>query len=589
MNPALLYLRVSTARQANRGGEPEGYSLPAQREACARKASELGAEVVGEFVDAGASARSVDRPGLQALIERLADKSLPAVGYVIVHKLDRLARDRADDVSVLLAIRAAGAELVSVSEQIDATPAGMLLHGIMASIAEFYSRNLSEEAKKGLSEKAKRGGTIGYAPTGYLNTTERVLGDDGISREAKTVIPDPSRAPHISWAFAEYARGELSLSDLTVALAARGLTSRDSRAAGKALSRASVHRMLSNPYYVGKVVHRGVQYDGKHEPLVDPATFAKVQDMLAGRKIAGDRAWRRTHYLKGTVVCARCGSRLGYSHNRGSGGVYEYFFCLGRAKKRTDCDLPYLSAAGVEDGVLALWQRQTLTPDDVERARRAADMELAAMTTRQSRDLRAARGDVERLTATKQRLLDAYLAEALTLTDFQAKQSDLAAQLTSAQSRLDDLPRTPTASPCGSSWCSPSWPEQASSMRRAQTMPGDCSTMLSSPASPSDSTTRLTDSRTRWSRRWWRWRMRAAWGRPRTTVLCSLTWRYRPHRRPTRARQACTGPTGRTVARTATGRRGRAERPATATSTPRTPDTKRTPAAPWSGVTGVLT
>ena len=76
--------------------------------------------------------------------------------------------------------------------------------------------------------------------------------------------------------------------------------------------------------------------------------------MLAGRKIAGDRAWRRTHYLKGTVVCARCGSRLGYSHNRGSGGVYEYFFCLGRAKKRTDCDLPYLSATGVEDGVLAL-------------------------------------------------------------------------------------------------------------------------------------------------------------------------------------------------------------------------------------------
>ena len=281
MNPALLYLRVSTARQANRGGEPEGYSLPAQREACARKASELGAEVVGEFVDAGASARSVDRPRLQALIERLADKSLPPVGYVIVHKLDRLARDRADDVSVLLAIRAAGAELVSVSEQIDATPAGMLLHGIMASIAEFYSRNLSEEAKKGLREKAKRGGTIGYAPTGYLNTTERVLGDDGISREAKTVVPDSVRAPHITWAFTEYAQGGMSVSDLTVALAARGL---NSRAVGKALSRASVHRMLSNPYYGGKVVHRGVQYDGKHEPLVDQATFARCRTCWRGAR-----------------------------------------------------------------------------------------------------------------------------------------------------------------------------------------------------------------------------------------------------------------------------------------------------------------
>lgn len=195
---ALLYLRVSTSRQAHRGGEAEGYSLPAQREACTRKASELGASVAGEYVDAGASARSADRDGLQDLLARLADKSQAAISYVIVHKLDRLARDRADDVALLLAIRQAGAQLVSVSEQIDETPAGMLLHGIMATMAEFYSRNLSSEAKKGIAEKAKRGGTIGYAPTGYINSTTRVVGDDGVSREIKTVIPDPVRAPHIS-------------------------------------------------------------------------------------------------------------------------------------------------------------------------------------------------------------------------------------------------------------------------------------------------------------------------------------------------------------------------------------------------------
>lgn len=127
-NSALLYLRVSTSRQARRGGEAEGYSLPAQREACTRKAAELGAVVAGEFVDAGASARSADRDGLQDLLARLADTEQPPIGYVIVHKLDRLARDRADDVALLLAIRNAGAQLVSVSEQIDETPAGMLLH-----------------------------------------------------------------------------------------------------------------------------------------------------------------------------------------------------------------------------------------------------------------------------------------------------------------------------------------------------------------------------------------------------------------------------------------------------------------------------
>jgi DNA invertase Pin-like site-specific DNA recombinase len=179
----LLYLRVSTSRQATRDGQSEGYSIPAQRAACERLAKSLGAQVIDEFVDAGASARSADRPALQALLERLKQKD---VDYLIVHKVDRLARDRADDVAIARAIHQAGAKLVSASEQIDETPAGMLLHGIMATIAEFYSRNLSTEAKKGMAEKAKRGGTIGYAPIGYQNTTTRVEG-----REVKTVAFDP--------------------------------------------------------------------------------------------------------------------------------------------------------------------------------------------------------------------------------------------------------------------------------------------------------------------------------------------------------------------------------------------------------------
>ena len=89
----------------------EGYSIPAQRAACRRKAEELGASVVDEYVDAGASARSIDRPALQELLERLREKR--DLDYVIVHKVDRLARDRADDVAIGLTIHTAGAVLVS--------------------------------------------------------------------------------------------------------------------------------------------------------------------------------------------------------------------------------------------------------------------------------------------------------------------------------------------------------------------------------------------------------------------------------------------------------------------------------------------
>ena len=155
---AVIYLRVSTKDQANRGGEAEGFSIPAQRDACLRKAETIGAVVVAEFVDAGESARSANRPELQKM---LAFVKKHKVKHVIVHKIDRLARNRADDVEINLELSAAGAQLVSCSENIDETPSGMLLHGIMSSIAEFYSHNLAAESKKGMRQKAMNGGTPG--------------------------------------------------------------------------------------------------------------------------------------------------------------------------------------------------------------------------------------------------------------------------------------------------------------------------------------------------------------------------------------------------------------------------------------------
>src|SRR4051812_40648885 len=88
---AVIYLRVSTERQARSGVEAEGYSIPAQRDAAVRKAESLGAQVVEEFVDAGASAKTADRAALQSMLARLKDQG--DIDFVIVHKIDRLARN----------------------------------------------------------------------------------------------------------------------------------------------------------------------------------------------------------------------------------------------------------------------------------------------------------------------------------------------------------------------------------------------------------------------------------------------------------------------------------------------------------------
>lgn len=65
---AVSYLRVSTKEQAERGGRDEGFSIPAQRDANLRKARDLNAIVVEEFIDAGESARKADRPELMRMI-----------------------------------------------------------------------------------------------------------------------------------------------------------------------------------------------------------------------------------------------------------------------------------------------------------------------------------------------------------------------------------------------------------------------------------------------------------------------------------------------------------------------------------------
>jgi DNA invertase Pin-like site-specific DNA recombinase len=424
---AVLYLRVSTSRQAYKNGEAEGYSIPAQRDACTRKARELGGQVMEEFVDAGESARSADRPELQRMLKYIAEHP---VSYVIVHKLDRLARDRADDVTLLMAIKAAGAALVSVSENIDDTPAGKLQHGIMASMAEYYSSNLSHEAKKGIAQKAKRGGTHGVAPIGYLNTVTRVEG-----RDIKGVAIDTERAGHIHYAFRAYAEGNISIATLTDLLEERGLRSRKTlKYEGKALSNSQVHRMLGNPYYIGKIRHRGVIYDGSHDPLIDDDTWYQVQSLLSGRRLAGDRAWKHDHPLKGLLTCGRCGGRMGYGHSKGRGGIYTYFFCLGRHTGRTTCDLPYISVESIEQAMQSDWDtRVQFTPEEVDRARAAAYDILDTESTDASKLHGVQRKRLRTLQLKKQRLIDAYLDGVLPAEDIRPRQEQVSAEIADAE------------------------------------------------------------------------------------------------------------------------------------------------------------
>ncbi len=430
---AVSYLRVSTREQAERGGREEGFSIPAQRDANKKKTQSLGAFIVKEFADKGESGTSMNRPALKAMIAYL--KVTPDIDYVIVHKVDRLARNRADDVAISQLLDELGIRMISTSENIDQTPSGLLMHGIMSSIAEFYSANLATEVKKGMTEKVRNGGTIGRAPIGYLNTREIING-----HEARTVTIDEKRAPLVRWAFEAYAMGEWTLKSLSAELRLRGLTSVPAgKLVEKPISLQTLHSILHNEFYVGRVKYKKATYPGNHEPLISQETFDVVQSILQTR-VNGERTVKHPHYLKSTVYCGLCGSRLMVTNPTSHGVTYEYFTCLGRHSKRVPhCPFKSTFTYQIEDEILRLYERIHLSSNfrqDLERRLIDQLATLRAESRQEMEDVSTKKTVIERQ---RKKLLEAHYNDAIPLDILRTEQERLTKELTQVDKRLAAL------------------------------------------------------------------------------------------------------------------------------------------------------
>jgi site-specific DNA recombinase len=255
------------------------------------------------------------------------------------NKLDRWARSQREDLVADFVLELAQCSLVSCSEPIDRTAAGRLLHGMLASVNEYQSRNMSDEIKRKRLIKIQDGGTPGPARLGYKN-----VGEGG--RRWVEIYPEP--AAIIQWCFVAYATGEWTVKDLHAEATERGLLTKGGpNTPRKQLSISQMHRLLASPYYKGIVTFNGVKYQGKHERLVDDETWQQVQDILAAHR-NGEKQRVHPHYLKGTIFCGHCGSRLCVNYSRGKlGVVYPYYFCVGRHQRRTTC---MLKARRIEGG-----------------------------------------------------------------------------------------------------------------------------------------------------------------------------------------------------------------------------------------------
>ena len=218
----IAYYRVSTARQGD-----SGLGLDAQRAKVQQLAAERGAEVVAEFVEVE-SGRKADRPQLAAALAEA--RNLKAV--VAVAKLDRIARDA--ELLLRLTREAAangmGGFLFCDLPDVDATTAaGRMVLTVMASVAEFEARRISERTTEALAAAQARGVKLGGIRHNTIKSNEAAKAKATTEAELLRGVLEPMVA------------SGMSLRAMSDALAKAGRTSR----AGTPLQASQVARIVA--------------------------------------------------------------------------------------------------------------------------------------------------------------------------------------------------------------------------------------------------------------------------------------------------------------------------------------------------------
>ena len=338
---AVIYARYSSHSQTEQsidGQLHDAYEF-AQRE---------GYTIVGEYIDRAQSGTKDNRHDFQRMIADAPKKQFQAV---IVWKLDRFARNRYDSAIYKAKLKKFGIRVVSVMERIQDNPEGIILEGMLESMAEYYSANLAVNIRRGQRESIAKGRFCGGAvPYGYKNADGHLIADD------KT-------APIICEVFRRYAAGD-SMKDIIDDLKKRGVRS----SSGGELTYTTFSRALLNRAYIGEYAYNGEVVQGCADALIDADTFGKVQEKVAARRRAPAAGKAKVEYLlQGKCFCGHCGGHMIGESGRGRhGATYNYYSCRNR-KKNHNCDKKNEKKDFVEWYVVEQTLEYILTPDRMDK------------------------------------------------------------------------------------------------------------------------------------------------------------------------------------------------------------------------------
>ena len=403
---AALYARFSSDNQRSE-------SIDAQLRAMRKYCEQHGYVVVKTYTDEAKSATTDRRPAFQQMI---ADSHERIFDILLVHKLDRFARNRYDSAVYKRELKKNGVTVCSVLENLDDSPESIMMESVLEGMSEYYSQNLAREVMKGMRETALQcKHTGGKPPLGY-----------DVDPVSKRLVINEQEAETVRLIFSMYGEGQ-GYSPILTALHEKGCKTKN----GKDFQKNSLYSILTNPKYQGMFVfNRSAAKDGNgcrntHQykadediitveggcpQIVDTYIYNKVQERMRGNKHTGGRKNAKTSYLlSGKVRCKECGrAMVGNTRPGGRNGQpYSTYRC---PSKSFACSNKEISRDHLESYTTMLLEKHIFNAAALKAIIR--QMEKCAEKQgreRQSKEMEL-RGKLEEVTAAIRNVADAVAA-----------------------------------------------------------------------------------------------------------------------------------------------------------------------------------
>ena len=312
--------------------------------------------LVNKYIDMAKSGKNDDRPQFLQMIQDAKDNLFD---IIVVHKLDRFARNRYDSVRYRHELKRNNVKLLSVLENYDSdTPEGVLMESLYEGMNEYYIKNLSREIMKGLKENAYQAKfTGGVPPLGY-----------DIDENLHYVI-NPAEAEIVRQIF------DMSIQNIGYGKIIDELNSKGYKTkTGKYFSKNSLSSLLRNPKYCGiyefnRAPKRDV--DGKRNSharksedeiirivnaipaIISKEDFTIIENKMKLRKQnSGKMRAKEVYLLSGKLVCGKCGmAYVGHRKFNSQKKKYVFYSCNNNQRKK-ECTAKYIRREYIEGFVL---------------------------------------------------------------------------------------------------------------------------------------------------------------------------------------------------------------------------------------------